>query len=196
MPDTELSRRMVLAASALMPLMTATAACAKPSANAAGSGAKLLVAYFTRSGNTQVIAGTIHRALKTDLFQIKPARPYPEDYEENVRQAAAETARGYEPPLEARVTNLAAYDEIYLGHPVWGTTLPPVIRSFLRAHDFRGKTIRPFITHDGYGLGNCIELLTNHAPGARIEKPFVMEADQEKRTLGAVRGWLGGITPA
>lgn len=193
MPDNDLSRRMVLAASALWPLMGATSACAQPAGTKSGAGAKMLVAFFTRSGNTQVIAGTIHRALKTDLFQIRPARPYPEDYEENVRQAAAETARGYEPPLEARVTNVAAYDDIFLGHPVWGMTLPPVIRSFLRAHDFRGKTIRPFITHGGYGLGNCVELLASHAPGARIEKPFVMEADQEKRTLGEVRGWLGGI---
>ncbi len=193
MPDNDLSRRTVLAASALWPMLGAASACARPGGNAIGPGSKLLVAYFTRSGNTQVIAGTIHRALKTDLFQIRPARPYPADYEENVQQAAEETARGYEPPLEARVTNLAAYDAVFLGHPVWGMTLPPVIRSFLRAHDFRGKTIRPFITHGGYGLGNCVELLNHHAPGARIEKSFVMEADQEKRTLGEVRGWLGGI---
>ncbi len=57
----------------------------------------------------------------------------------------------------------------------------------------RGKTIRPFITHGGYGLGNSLSVLASHAAGARIEPPFVMEADQERRTLNEVEGWLGKI---
>jgi hypothetical protein len=67
-----------------------------------------------------------------------------------------------------------------------------VIRSFLRAHDLTGNTLRPFITHGGYGPGSSMAVLAAHAPGARIEPPFVMEADQERRTLGRVRDWLKG----
>lgn len=157
---------------------------------------KTLVAYLTRSGNTRVIAGTLHRALGADLFEVTPARPYPEDYEQHVAQATRERDSGYEPPLAARVENIAAYDEIFLGFPIWGETTPPPIRSFLKAHDLRGKTLRPFITHGGYGPGNSLAVLASHTPRARIEKPFVLEADQERRTLNEIRGWLGRIGTA
>lgn len=189
----DLTRRTMLAASAVLPWATG--------ANAADGGspplspaAKTLVAYFTRSGNTRVIAGTLHRELKADLFEILPAEPYPEDYEQTVAQADGETKRGYEPPLAAPVRRFASYDTV-LGSPVWGMTAPPVIRSFLHAHDWQGKTILPFITHGGYGIGNSLDVIRAHAPAASVTAPFVMEADQERRTLTQVRGWLASIQP-
>jgi flavodoxin len=184
-----LSRRAMLASPALL-AFASTTACAEPGATERANGPKILVAYFTRSGNTKVIAGTIQRSLGGDLFEIRPARPYPEDYETTVDLAKRERDRGVEPPLAALVPDLAQYDELFLGFPIWGETAPPVIRSFLKSHDLRGKTIRPFITHGGYGLGGSLSVLSSHAPGARIEPPFVMEADQERRTLNAVNGWL------
>ena len=93
-------------------------------------------------------------------------------------------------PWQNDVSNIDGYETIFLGFPIWGETAPPLIRSFLRAHNLSGKTLRPFITHGGYGLGNSLAVLAGHAPGARIEPPFVMEADQERRTLNQVRGWL------
>lgn len=128
-----------------------------------------------------------------DLFEIKPARPYPEDYEQHVAQATRERDSGFEPPLAEKVANIAIYDEIYLGFPVWGETMPPPVRSFLKTHDLRGKTVRPFITHGGYGVGSSPSVLATHALGARIEKAFVMEADQERRTMNTVHGWLGQL---
>lgn len=187
-----LSRRAVLAAPAVLALTAGPAAYAE-TAQASLGGSTALVAYFTRSGNTRVIAGTIHRALGTDLFEIRPAQAYPEDYEETVEQARGERDRGDEPPLAERVPNVASYETIFIGFPIWGETAPPVIRSFLSAHDLQGTTLRPFITHGGYGLGNSLSVLESHAPGARIETPFVMEADQERRTLNQVRGWLDGV---
>jgi len=76
-----LDRRTVLVAPALVAFSTATSACAQPSGQQVRSGSGTLVAYFSRSGNTRVIAGTMQRLLGADLFEIKPARPYPEDYE-------------------------------------------------------------------------------------------------------------------
>ena len=182
----------LLAAPAVVALAS-TAARAQSGQNAQLTGGKLLTAYFTRSGNTKVIAGTIHRALRTDLFEIRAAQPYPEDYDATVEQAKQERDRGIEPALAERVRNIAGYETIFLGFPIWGETAPPIIRSFLKAHDLRGKTIQPFITHGGYGLGNCLSVLASHAPGAKIEAPFVMEADQERRTLDQVNGWLKQI---
>ena len=102
-----LSRRDALKAPVLLTL------AAGPSVTAGSSGAhqpasnsKTLVAYFTRTGNTRVIAGQIRRALGADLFEIEPAEPYPEDYQATVSQAEREREAGYEPPLKATVANL------------------------------------------------------------------------------------------
>lgn len=101
---------------------------------------------------------------------------------------------GFPPDLRGTVENLGRYDTIYLGLPIWGTTAPPVIRAFLATHDLGGKTIVPFITHGGYGVGISLTVLTEHAPAARIAQAFVMEADQERRTLEQVTNWLGERT--
>lgn len=98
---------------------------------------------------------------------------------------------GYEPPLQAAVEGIADYDTIWLGFPIWGGSAPPVIRSFLSTHDLSGKTQVPFITHGGYGIGNDLRVLAGHALGASLAGEFVMEADQERRTLEQVTGWLG-----
>ena len=176
-----------------MILGLASGACAEKNETRRMKNAKTLVAYLTRSGNTWVIAGTLQRALGADLFEIKPACPYPEDYEQHVAQATRERDSEFEPPLAEKVTDIATYDEIYLVFPVWGETMPPPVRSFLKTHDLRGKTVRPFITHGGYGVGSSPSVLISHAPGARIEKAFVMEADQERRTMNTVHNWLGQL---
>jgi flavodoxin len=198
----DLSRRTLLALPAILSLSAATAACAQSESEAqsgneaqggnrsGGAASRTLVAYFTRSGNTRVIAGTVSRALSARLFEIRPVRPYPEDYEQTVEQARQESDRGFEPPLAARIPDIAPFDTVFLGFPIWGGTAPPVIRSFLRAHNLSGKTLRSFITHGGYGLGNSVAVVADHAPRARIERPFVMEADQERRTLTQVNAWL------
>lgn len=182
----------MLGALLMLPLASASGAVL-PSGTA--SGRKALVAYFSRSGNTRVIAGQIHRALGTDLFEIEPVTPYPEDYEQTVEQARREQDRGYEPPLKATVANIAVYETVFLGFPVWGETAPPIIRSFLSRHDLSSKTLVPFITHGGYGLGRSLSVLAQHAPRARLVEGLTMEADQERRTLNTVTQWLGKVSP-
>lgn len=193
--DGKLSRRSALATSALVLLGATFPISAKAQSVITVSSSKTLVAFFSRSGNTRVIAGTIHRARQTDIFEIKPASPYPEDYEATVEQARVERDQGIEPPLASLAENFSQYDTLYLGLPIWGETAPPVIRSFLKLHDLKGKTVHPFITHGGYGLGNALSVLASHAPGAKIEPPFSLVADQEKRTLNKVNGWLSEIVP-
>ena len=151
---------------------------------------RTLLAYFSRSGNTRVVAGLIHRRLGTDLFEIRPAKPYPEDYLETVDQARRERDSGHEPALETVVANMADYDTVFLGFPIWGETTPPIIRTFLSAHDLSGKTLIPFVTHGGYGLGNSASILASHAPKARLGAGFSMQADQERQTMERVTSWL------
>jgi len=154
------------------------------------AGSRTLVAYFSRSGNTRVVAGLIHRALGAELFEIRPAGPYPEDYLETVERARQERDGGYEPALETNVSSMAGYDTVFLGFPIWGETTPPIIRAFLSAHDLSGKTLVPFVTHGGYGLGNSLSILAGHAPKARLRPGFSMQADQERQTMERVTGWL------
>ena len=186
----DVSRRAALSAPAAMLLATGASACAAEDQQVMGAKSNMLVAYFTRSGNTRVIAEQLQRDLRADIFEIQPANAYSADYEQAVEQARLERDRGFEPALKGRVANIAGYDTVFLGFPIWGETAPPPIRSFLRTHDLAGKTLRPFITHGGYGPGDSLSVLKAHAPGAQILMPFVMEADQERRTMTQVRQWL------
>lgn len=190
--DHDPMRRNLMAAVVAWPLASASAATAATRPDHAGSGSRALVAYFSRSGNTRVVVGQLHRMLATDLFEILPARPYPEDYAATVEQATRERDSGFEPALAGRVTCMADYDTLFLGFPIWGMTAPPVIRAFLRAHDLSGKTLIPFIRHGGYGLGNSLSLLASHAPCATLGQAFVMEGDQERTTIERVNAWMKG----
>jgi flavodoxin len=195
-PTNAISRRQALKGSLVLPLMTALGATSvfSAAANAQGSkpgqGSKILVAYFTRTGNTRLIATQIARAKGAELFQIVPADPYPEDYEAQVAQAEDERRRGYEPPLREVVPDLASYDTVFVGFPIWGTTAPSIIRSFLSKHDLSGKTLVPFITHGGFGLGSSLDVVAEHAPDARLLEAFSKECDQERETLTEVTKWL------
>jgi flavodoxin len=193
-----ITRRRILASMLLPIIADARSALAAPNAGQSNAGQRsahnVLVAFFSRSGNTRVIAGQIHRALSTALFEIQPATAYPDDYEQTVEQARKERDSSYKPPLKESVPNMANFKTIFLGFPIWGETAPPIIRSFLASHDLSGKTLIPFVTHGGYGLGNSLSVVAAHAPGARLfDAGFSMPADQERQTLTRVTNWLEKI---
>ena len=189
MNDHDSLRRTVVFALASSPFL-ARASTDASDERPAPSGSRTLVAYFSRSGNTRVVAGLIQRGLGADLYEIRPATAYPEDYLQTVEQARRERDSGFEPALESRVHNLDAYDTLFLGFPIWGETMPPVVRAFLSAHDLAGKTIIPFNTHGGYGLGNSRAVLDRHAPKAKVLVGFVMEGEQERKTMECVNEWI------
>lgn len=190
MTDTDKpTRRDILMSSLLLPL-TAGAAASAAEAEAAPLAGKSLVAFFTRSGNTSVIAGQLSRVLPAELFEIAPATPYPADYFQTVDQARRERDRGYRPPLRSQLASTAAYATVFLGFPIWGETAPPVIRSFLAFHDLAGKTIVPFITHGGFGPGDSLDVVASHAPQSRLIKGLTMQRPQERQTIELVTQWL------
>jgi len=85
---------------------------------------------------------------------------------------------------------MAGYQTVYLGFPVWGTSVPPVVQTFLSTHDLAGKLLIPFITHGGYGKGDSEDVLARLGAGAKREKPLVIEGSQERRTTETVTSWL------
>jgi len=181
-------RRKIMAALASLPLLGA--AGISEGTEQQRSDSSVLVAYFSRSGNTRVVAGLIQRAARAQLFQIMPANAYPDEYLATVEQARQERDRDFEPVLAAKVHDIGDYDTVFLGFPVWGGTAPPIIRAFLASHDLSGKTLIPFITHGGYGLGDSLSVLASHARNARLLEGFAMQADQERKTMEQVSSWL------
>ena len=189
------ARRELLGAIASAAIAASAVSTAAPAAETfkRTPGVSVLVAYFSRTGNTRVVAHQIRRAHGADIFEIVPANAYPEDYEATVRQAERESTNSYEPPLRADVPKIRAYSTVFLGFPIWGETAPPIIRSFLSRHDLTGTTLVPFITHGGYGPGNSTQIIARHVPLTRMREALVMRADQERQTLAQVSRWLNDI---
>ena len=188
-----LNRRESLASALAIALGGLASTADGAQAQQVGGRSRVLVAFFSRSGNTRLVAGHVRLTLGADLFEIQPAQPYPEDYEETVRQAERERDTGFEPPLKATVADIASYDPIFLGFPIWGTTAPPVIRSFLSQHDLTGRTLVPLITHGGYGSGQSLSVVGRLAPKARLREGFTLQMDQEREILRRVTRWLGTV---
>ena len=121
---------------------------------------KILIAYYSYSGNTQEVAETIQKGIGGDLFEIKTAGSYPQSYRPMTEQAKKEIEAGYRPELMTRVDNMAQYDVVFLGSPNWWGTITPQVSSFLDTYDLSGKTVIPFVTHGGGGVQQTIADMT------------------------------------
>ena len=110
---------------------------------------KMLVAYFSHSGNTRTVAEQIREATGADIFEIEPAAAYPTNYQAVVDQAKKEVNSGFKPALKSKPENLGKYDIIFVGSPCWWYTIAPPVATFLSSYDLSGKTIAPFMTHEG-----------------------------------------------
>lgn len=149
-----------------------------------------LVAYLSRSGNTRVIAGQLKRTFSADIFEIRTATPWPEDYEEMVAWASRMRTSATPPPLAESVSEIGKYDVVFLGSPIWGEALPAPVRTFLTTHNLSGKTLVPFFTYGCCGAGSAPETIAKLAPRAKIMEPFSLKCDQERDTMNSVNDWL------
>ena len=128
----------------------------------------ILIAYFSYSGNTKVIANKIHEDVGGDIFEIKTVDPYPTDYNAVVDQAKKERDENYRPKLATKVDNIDSYDVIFVGYPDWWVTMPMPVFSFLEQYNLSGKTIVPFCTHEGSGLGRSVDDIKKTCPQSTI----------------------------
>lgn len=121
-------------------------------------------------GNTEVVAGKIQALTGSDIFRIETVKPYPSDYTQTTEVAKAELNSNARPELTEKVENMEQYDIIYLGYPNWWNTCPMAVFTFLDSYDFSGKTIIPFCTHEGSGLGSSVQDIQKTVPGATVLK--------------------------
>jgi flavodoxin len=147
-------------------------------------------AYFTHSGNTRVIAQLIHRLAGGDLFEILPAAAYPSDYDTVVEQAKKERDSGYIPPLKTKIADMDPYKTVFIGYPNWWNTIPRPVVSFLSEYDFSGKTIAPFCTHGGGGIGRSVADIRALCPKANVTDGIAIPGSSVNHAEKTVAGWL------
>jgi flavodoxin len=128
------------------------------------SGSKILVAYFSWSGNAKALAGQIAQETGGDLFEIKTVKAYSEVYNDCIAEAKQEQDSNARPALSGRVSNMAQYTTVFLCYPNWWGTLPMGVFTFLEAYDFSGKTIYPLVTHGGSRFGRSLDDIKRLAP--------------------------------
>ena len=163
-----------------------------PAALAEGNASRILVAYLSRAGenynvgetrvgsasaayagyiekgNTAMMAAVIAEATGADLFEIRTAIPYPDDYASMLRVAQEEFDSDALPELDGIVENMDDYDVVFIGYPIWHAHLPQAIYTFMESHDLTGKTVIPFNTHEGSGQSGTQQVIENALPNSTV----------------------------
>lgn len=141
---------------------------------------KVLIVYLSRTNNTKAIAEIIQSNMGGKLVALELENPYPENYQAIVAQVAKENETGYLPPLKTKIDSLENYDVVFVGFPTWGMKLPPPMKSFLRQYDLKGKTVIPFNTNAGYGIGSSFETVKELCPNSKLLEGFEMKGGIER----------------
>lgn len=145
---------------------------------------KKLVAYFSASGVTKKYAEKAAKAAGADLFEIKPKVLYT-DADLDWRNAKSRSSVEMKDPdsrpeIAETVSDMDAYDTVFVGFPIWWYVAPTIIDTFLESYDFTGKTVIPFATSGGSGMGKTADVLQKVCKGARIEPGKVLNGMSEK----------------
>jgi flavodoxin len=168
---------------------------------------KILIAYFSRNGgnyvggkivnlkvgNTEVAAKYIQELIGGETFQINPIKPYPVDYTETTEIAKQELKAKARPELKEKVSAMDSYDIIFLGYPNWWGTFPMAVFTFLESYDFSEKTIIPFCTHEGSGLGKSVADILQLCPKAKILDGLAIQGSAVGTSRNEVSEWLGKV---
>ena len=156
-----------------------------------GNMKKILIVYYSHSGNTAKIAKQIQKYTDGDLFEIKTKEQYPSKYNDLLNQAKKEISDGYKPVLTSKVKNMEDYDIIFAGSPNWWGTIAPAASSFLSEYDFSGKTIVPFCTHGGGGVSRCFDDMKKLLSGANfLEGKGFYKSDSSENEIS---GWIKNL---
>lgn len=168
---------------------------------------KTLVAFFSRAdenyavgnikkGNTHIIADMIAEQTGAETFHIETVTPYPADYSECTEVAQRELRSGARPEIKGDAA-VEDYDVIFIGYPNWWGDMPMAVYTFIEKHDWNGKTVIPFCTHEGSGLSSTPGKLKNACKGAEVKEGLAVRGataqnsqDQAKRS---VNSWLSKL---
>lgn len=148
---------------------------------------RTLVAYFSASGVTAKVAENLAETIGADIFCIEPEIPYTKadlDWtNKNSRSSIEMNDPTFRPSIKDKRDNMTDYDTVFVGFPIWWYVAPTIINTFLESYDFSGKTIIPFATSGGSGMGKTNEKLLPSRPGARLMEGKVLSSKASKAEL-------------
>lgn len=154
-----------------------------------------LVAYFSASGVTAKVAENLAEAIGADVFAIEPQTPYTEEdlnWNNSKSRSSIEMAdKSSRPAIAYQRDNIADYDTIFVGFPIWWYVAPTIINTFLESYDLSGKTIIPFATSGGSGMGKTNDGLAQSCPASKLVEGRVFKSSVSKKELSA---WAEEIT--
>ncbi len=152
---------------------------------------KILVAYFSASGVTAKAAEKLAEAADADLYEIKPEIPYTSEDLNWMDQKSRSTVEMHDsssrPAIAGKVDDMAKYDVVFVGFPIWWYVAPTIINTFLESYDFSGKTIVPFATSGGSGMGETNSRLQPSCPGAILLSGKMLNGAQSEEEL---KSWV------
>lgn len=150
----------------------------------------VLIVYYSRTGITEKIANDIHNIVGGDIIKIETVEPYPEDYNTVVDIAQDEKAENYRPEINTVIDNIDQYDTVYIGYPIWWGTMPMAMFTFIESYNLDGKTIIPFSTSGGSGLGTSVRDLRDSLPNANVVNGFTGDSGT---TIEEIEKWIENI---
>lgn len=145
---------------------------------------------YVEVGNTEKVANMIAEATGAALFKIEQVTPYSADYNTCIEQAKADLRTKARPELISFPKNMDEYDEVYLGFPNYWGTMPMAVYTFLEKVNWEGKTIHPFITHEGSGFGGAESDIRKTCAGANVEKGLAIQGGRVDGSKSAVEKWV------
>lgn len=154
---------------------------------------KTLIAYYSHTGNTRTVAEQIRNSVSGDLFEVRGTHTYPEDHRATTEQARRERDNNFRPTLTAQVANMDAYKTVFIGYPNWWGTMPMALFTFLESYNFSQKTLVPFCTHEGSGLGRGPADIAKLCPGATVLTGFAVRGGRVGSAQPDVDKWLKNI---
>lgn len=144
------------------------------------SSERILIVYLSRTNNTKAIAEIIQKNVGGTLIALELEKSYPENYKATVQQVVDENASGYLPPLKTKIDSIEKYDVVFVGFPTWDMQMPPPMKSFLHQYDLSGKTVIPFNTNAGYGVGSGFQTVKEHCPNSKVLEGFSIKGEIER----------------
>ena len=163
----------------------------------------ILIVYYSRKGenyyggtlknltkgNTEIAAEYIQKAVGGTLFEVETVKTYPAAYHDCTREAKAETLADARPEVRRYAENMDAYDTVFVGFPNWCKTMPMCLFTFLEHYDLSGKTIIPFVTHEGSGIANSVSDLKRICRGAEVLPGLAVYGHQVRSREAEIAAW-------
>ena len=154
-------------------------------------------AGYIEKGNTAMMAALIAELTGGDVFEITTVTPYPEDYASMLRVAQEEIDTDARPELAETVENMADYDVVFIGYPIWHGKMPQAIYSFIESYALAGKTVIPFNTHEGSGQSGTQRVIESALPDCAVLQGLAIQGktaqENEARTRELLTDWLTGL---